>query len=120
MASAMAGGCLGFLIWNFYPAKVFMGDTGSLFLGGLVIALCFGTGMPLLILLIGVIYVVEMASVVIQMTYFKITHGKRIFKMSPIHHHFELSGYTEVQIVVMFSIVTFVGAAAAVLAVVLI
>ncbi len=117
MAAAMAGGCLGFLIWNFYPAKVFMGDTGSLFLGGLVIALCFGTGMPLLVVLIGIIYVIEMASVVIQMTYFKITHGKRIFKMSPIHHHFELSGYSEVKIVVMFSVITLIGSALAVLAV---
>ena len=117
MAAALAGGCLGFLLWNFYPAKVFMGDTGSLFLGGLVIALCFGTGMPLLVVLIGIIYVVEMASVVIQMTYFKITHGKRIFKMSPIHHHFELSGYSEVQIVVRFSIVTAIGSALAILAV---
>lgn len=117
MAAAMAGGCLGFLIWNFYPAKVFMGDTGSLFLGGLVIALCFGTGMPLLVVLIGIIYVIEMASVVIQMIYFKITHGKRIFKMSPIHHHFELSGYSEVKIVVMFSVITFIGSALAVLAV---
>ncbi len=117
MAAAMAGGCLGFLIWNFYPAKVFMGDTGSLFLGGLVIALCFGTGMPLLVVLIGIIYVIEMASVVIQMIYFKITHGKRIFKMSPIHHHFELSGYSEVKIVVMFSVITLIGSALAVLAV---
>lgn len=114
LAAAMAGGCLGFLVWNFYPAKVFMGDTGSLFLSGLVIALCFGTGLPLFILFIGVIYVVEMASVVIQMTYFKITHGKRIFKMSPIHHHFELCGYTEVQIVTAFALVTAAGSALAI------
>ncbi len=114
LAAAMAGGCLGFLVWNFYPAKVFMGDTGSLFLSGLVIALCFGTGLPLFVLLIGVIYVVEMASVVIQMTYFKITHGKRIFKMSPIHHHFELCGYTEVQIVTAFALVTAAGSALAI------
>ena len=116
MASAMAGGCLGFLVWNFYPAKVFMGDTGSLFLSGLIIALCFGTGLPLFVLLIGIIYVAEMASVVIQMTYFKLTHGKRIFKMSPIHHHFEMCGYTEVQIVAAFSIVTAAGSALAILA----
>lgn len=114
LAAAMAGGCLGFLVWNFYPAKVFMGDTGSLFLSGLVIALCFGTGLPLFVLLIGIIYVVEMASVVIQMTYFKLTHGKRIFKMSPIHHHFELCGYTEVQIVIAFSLVTAAGSALAI------
>lgn len=114
LAAAMAGGCLGFLVWNFYPAKVFMGDTGSLFLSGLVIALCFGTGLPLFILLIGIIYVVEMASVVIQMTYFKLTHGKRIFKMSPIHHHFEMCGYTEVQIVTAFALVTAAGSALAI------
>ena len=117
MAAAMAGGCLGFLVWNFYPAKVFMGDTGSLFLSGLVIALAFGTGIPLLVVLIGLIYVVEAASVVIQMTYFKLTHGKRLFKMSPIHHHFELCGYSEVQIVVGFTAVTVLGAALAVFAV---
>jgi len=115
----MAGGCLGFLVWNFYPAKVFMGDTGSLFLSGLVIALCFGTELPLFVVLIGIIYVVEMASVVIQMTYFKLTHGKRIFKMSPIHHHFELCGYTEVQIVVAFAMVTAAGSALAILAAIL-
>ena len=116
-AGAMAGGCLGFLIWNFYPAKVFMGDTGSLFLGGLIIALAFGTGLPVYIVLIGLIYVVEAASVVIQMTYFKLTHGKRIFKMSPIHHHFELCGYSEVQIVVAFTLVTAVASVLAIWAV---
>ena len=120
LAGAMAGGCLGFLVWNFYPARVFMGDTGSLFLSGLVIALCFGTGLPLFVLLIGVIYVVEMASVVIQMTYFKLTHGKRIFKMSPIHHHFELCGYTEVQIVTAFALTTAAGSALAIFAAILI
>ncbi len=120
LAGAMAGGCLGFLVWNFYPAKIFMGDTGSLFLSGLVIALCFGTGLPLFVLLIGVIYVVEMASVVIQMTYFKLTHGKRIFKMSPIHHHFELCGYTEVQIVTAFALTTAAGSALAIFAAILI
>ena len=119
LAAAMAGGCLGFLVWNFYPAKVFMGDTGSLFLSGLVIALCFGTELPLFVVLIGVIYVVEMASVVIQMTYFKLTHGKRIFKMSPIHHHFELCGYTEVQIVTAFALVTAAGSALAIFAAIL-
>ena len=117
MAAAMAGGCLGFLIWNFYPAKVFMGDTGSLFLGGLIIALAFGTGLPVYIVLIGLIYVVEAASVVFQMTYFQLTHGKRIFKMSPIHHHFELCGYSEVQIVVAFTLVTAVASVLAIWAV---
>ena len=114
LSAAVTGGLAAFLIYNFHPAKVFMGDTGSLFLSGLVIALCFGTGLPLFVLLIGVIYVVEMASVVIQMTYFKITHGKRIFKMSPIHHHFELCGYTEVQIVTAFALVTAAGSALAI------
>lgn len=117
MAAAMAGGCLGFLVWNFHPAKVFMGDTGSLFLGGLIIALAFGTGLPLFILLIGIIYVVEMASVVIQMTYFKLTHGKRIFKMSPIHHHYEMCGWSEVKIVAVFTGITALGSALAVWAV---
>ena len=116
MAAAMSGGCLGFLMWNAYPAKVFMGDTGSLFLSGLIIALAFGTGLPLFVVLIGIIYVVEAASVVIQMTYFKITGGKRIFKMTPIHHHFELSGYSEVQIVTAFTLITAAGSALAVFA----
>ncbi len=116
MAAAMSGGCLGFLMWNAYPAKVFMGDTGSLFLSGLIIALAFGTGLPLFVVLIGIIYVVEAASVVIQMTYFKITKGKRIFKMTPIHHHFEMSGYSEVQIVTAFTLITAAGSALAVFA----
>ncbi|MEG1686506.1 MAG: phospho-N-acetylmuramoyl-pentapeptide-transferase [Angelakisella sp.] len=119
LACAMVGGCLGFLVWNFHPAKVFMGDTGSLFLGGIIIALAFGTGLPLFILLIGVIYLIEMLSVVIQRFYFKATHGKRIFKMSPIHHHFELSGWSEMKIVAIFSLITLVGAALAVWAVML-
>ena len=116
LAAAMVGGCLGFLVWNFHPAKVFMGDTGSLFLGGLIIALAFGTGLPLLVLFIGVIYVIEMLSVVIQRVYFKATHGKRIFKMSPIHHHFEMSGWSENKIVAVFSLITLLGSAVAVLA----
>lgn len=117
MAAAMAGGCLGFLVWNFYPARVFMGDTGSLFLSGLIIALAFGTGLPFYVVLIGIIYVIEVGSVVIQMTYFKLTHGKRLFKMSPIHHHFELCGKSEVQIVCAFTLVTVIGSALAILAV---
>lgn len=106
VAAAVAGGCLGFLIWNFYPAKVFMGDTGSLFLGGMFCALAFGTEMPVLIPLIGIIYLAEAGSVIIQRYYFKLTHGKRIFKMSPIHHHFEMSGWSEIKIVTVFSVVT--------------
>lgn len=120
MASALAGGCLGFLMWNFYPAKVFMGDTGSLFISGIVISLAFGTGMPLLVVLIGIIYVIEAGSVLLQRLYFKATHGKRIFKMSPIHHHYEMSGYSEVQITVAFTLVTAVGCGLGVLAVYLI
>lgn len=104
-ASALAGGCLGFLIWNFYPAKVFMGDTGSMFLGGMVVALAFGVDMPVLMLLVGIVYVVEALSVVLQVISFKTT-GKRIFKMSPIHHHFEMCHWSEVKIVSVFSTVT--------------
>ena len=106
VSCSLLGGCLGFLIWNFFPAKVFMGDTGSMFLGGLVACLGFGINEPVLILIVGIIYVVEALSVVIQVSYFKITGGKRIFKMSPIHHHFEMIGFSEVKILVLFSIVT--------------
>ena len=106
LAAATAGGCLGFLIWNFNPAKVFMGDTGSLFLGGMVCALGFGLNLPVLILPIGIIYIVEILSVVLQVTYFKATGGKRLFKMSPIHHHFEMCGWSEGKICAVFSLVT--------------
>lgn len=106
VAAGFAGGCGGFLAWNFHPAKVFMGDTGSMFLGGAVVALGFCMGRPELLILLGIIYVIEAASVVIQVTYFKLTHGKRIFKMSPIHHHFEMSGWSEVKIVAVFSVIT--------------
>ncbi len=105
-AAAVAGGCLGFLVWNFHPAKVFMGDTGSLFLGGIVCAMAFVMDMQLIMLLIGLMYLVEMFSVMLQVTYFKLTHGKRIFRMSPIHHHFEMGGWSEMKIVVVFSAVT--------------
>lgn len=105
MAASLAGGCLGFLLWNFYPAKTFMGDTGSLFLGGYVCALLFGLDKEIFLILIGLVYIVEMFSVILQVTYFKLTHGKRLFKMSPIHHHFEMCGWTEVKIVVVFSII---------------
>ena len=106
--AAIAGGCLGFLVWNFHPAKVFMGDTGSLFLGGAVCAMAFGLDLPILLLPLGIIYLCEMFSVILQVSYFKISHGKRIFKMAPIHHHFEMSGWNEVKIVIVFSSVTFV------------
>ena len=116
MALALAGGCLGFLVWNFHPAKVFMGDTGSLFLGGLVAALGFSAGIPVFLLFMGIIYICEIGSVVLQVISFKST-GKRIFKMSPIHHHYEMSGYSEVKIVFLFSLVTLVGCALAIWAV---
>jgi phospho-N-acetylmuramoyl-pentapeptide-transferase len=106
LSAALVGGCLGFLIWNFNPAKVFMGDTGSLFLGGMVCALGFGLNMPILILPLGIIYLCEILSVVLQVIYFKATHGKRLFKMSPIHHHFEMCGWSEVKICFLFSLVT--------------
>ena len=113
LAVAVAGSMLGFLVWNFHPAKVFMGDTGSMFLGGLVVAMAFGLGLPFLIAMIGIIYLVETLSVMLQVASFKLT-GKRIFKMSPIHHHFEMSGWSEVKIVGVFSLVTAVGCALAV------
>ncbi len=108
LAAAVAGGCLGFLVWNFHPAKVFMGDTGSLFLGGIVCAMAFAVDMPILLLPLGIVYLCEMFSVILQVGYFKLTHGKRLFKMSPIHHHFEMSGWSEVKIVSVFSAVTVV------------
>lgn len=109
LAAALAGGCIGFLIWNHNPAKVFMGDTGSLFLGGMVVALAYAVDCPLILILTGIIYVIEGASDVIQISYFKITHGKRIFKMAPIHHHFEMSGWNEKKIVAVFTTVNIIG-----------
>ena len=104
---ALTGGCLGFLIFNHYPAKVFMGDTGSLFLGGAVSAAAIVLKMPLILVIVGIIYVVEALSVMLQVASFKLT-GKRIFKMSPIHHHFEMCGWREVKIVSVFCAVTVV------------
>ena len=106
MSACCAGAILGFLVWNFHPAKVFMGDTGSLFLGGLVCGLTFAIDMPILLLPLGIIYLCEMFSVMLQVGYFKLTHGKRLFKMAPIHHHFEMCGWKEVKIVAVFSAVT--------------
>lgn len=114
MAAALAGGCLGFLVWNFHPAKVFMGDTGSMFLGGMVVALAFGLRKPVLLLFIGIVYIVETMSDIIQIGSVKLT-GKRVFKMAPIHHHFEMCGWSEVKIVVVFSAVTALGCLIAVL-----
>ncbi len=116
LATAIAGGCIGFAVWNFYPAKVFMGDTGSMFLGGAVIALAYGVSFPLLLVLAGIVYICEAGSVVLQVCYFKLTHGKRIFKMTPIHHHFEMSGFSEIKIVVTFGFVALIGVAAAIIA----
>ncbi|MBR2897319.1 MAG: phospho-N-acetylmuramoyl-pentapeptide-transferase [Oscillospiraceae bacterium] len=104
--SAMVGALAGFLLHNRHPAKMFMGDTGSLFLGGLVCGLAFALDMPLVLLLVGVIYIAETLSVILQVAYFKLTHGKRIFKMTPIHHHFEMLGWSEVKIVLVFAAVT--------------
>ncbi|MGN0666187.1 MAG: phospho-N-acetylmuramoyl-pentapeptide-transferase [Huintestinicola sp.] len=101
-AAALAGGCMGFLVWNLHPAKVFMGDTGSMFLGGCVVAMGFITHQHLLLALMALIYVCEALSVVLQVISFKTT-GKRIFKMSPIHHHFEMCGFSEYKIVITFS-----------------
>lgn len=105
---AAAGGCLGFLVWNLNPAKVFMGDTGSLFLGGLVVGLSFGVGCPVLLIFAGIVYLFEALSVILQVAYFKKTK-KRLFKMSPIHHHFEMSGWKENKIVLVFSTVSLLG-----------
>lgn len=109
LAAAMVGALIGFLFWNANPAKVFMGDTGSLFLGGIVCALAFGVNMPVLLPLMGIIYIAEILSVVLQVTYFKLTHGKRIFKMSPIHHHFEMCGWKENKVCFVFSGVTLIA-----------
>lgn len=111
LAAALAGGCLGYLIWNYYPSKVMMGDTGSMFLGGMVVALAYAIDCPLILVFFGIIYVIEALSDVIQIGYFKITHGKRIFKMAPIHHHFEMCGWKERKIVTVFTLVNMIGCA---------
>ena len=106
ITGAVVGSLLGFLLFNVYPAKVFMGDTGSLALGGFVASSAFMMQIPLFIPIIGLIYLVEVLSVIMQVSYFKATHGKRIFRMAPIHHHFELGGWSETRVVAVFSIVT--------------
>ena len=106
ITGAVVGSLLGFLLFNVYPAKVFMGDTGSLALGGFVSASAFMMQIPLFIPIIGLIYLVEVLSVIMQVSYFKATHGKRIFRMAPIHHQFELGGWSETRVVAVFSIVT--------------
>lgn len=113
VALCFAGGLMGFLVFNAYPAKVFMGDTGALALGGFVAAMAYIMQLQLFLLIIGVVYVWEVLSVMIQVSYFKITHGKRIFKMTPIHHHFELCGWSETKVVAVFTIVTILACALA-------
>ena len=103
---ALFGGLLGFLLYNHHPAKVFMGDTGSLFLGGAVAAMAFACDMPLVLVLVGFVYFCETLSDIIQIGYFKLTHGKRVFKMAPLHHHFEMCGWSEKKVVAVFSFVS--------------
>ena len=104
LPACLVGGLIAYLFYNWHPAKVFMGDTGSLFLGGIVCGLAFALDMPLILILVGFVYIVETMSVILQVGYFKLTHGKRLFKMSPIHHHFEMSGWKEEKVVIVFAL----------------
>ena len=113
LPAVLVGALIAYLFYNWHPAKVFMGDTGSLFLGGIVCGLAFALDIPLILILVGLVYIVETLSVILQVGYFKLTHGKRLFKMAPIHHHFEMCGWKEVKIVLVF---TFVSVAMCVLA----
>lgn len=106
MPAAMIGGLLAYLSLNWHPAKLFMGDTGSLFMGGVVCAMSFALDMPLVLILVGFVYICETLSVILQVSYFKATHGKRLFKMAPIHHHFEMCGWKEEKIVISFASVS--------------
>ena len=106
LPATLVGGLTAYLIYNWHPAKVFMGDTGSLFLGGVVCSMAFALEMPLILILVGFVYICETLSVILQVGYFKLTHGKRLFKMSPIHHHFEMCGWKEEKIVLTFAGVT--------------
>ncbi len=106
LPACLVGGLIAYLFYNWHPAKIFMGDTGSLFLGGVVCALAFALNMPLILLLVGFVYMMEVVSDLIQFAYFRATHGKRFFKMAPIHHHFEKCGWKEVKIVLVFSTVS--------------
>ena len=106
LPASLVGGLIAYLFYNWHPAKVFMGDTGSLFLGGVVCALAFALDMPLILILVGFVYMMETLSVILQVGYFKLTHGKRLFKMSPIHHHFEMCGWKEEKICGIFTGVT--------------
>ena len=113
LPASLIGGLVGYLFYNWHPAKVFMGDTGSLFLGGIVCGLAFALDMPLVLVLVGLVYIVETLSVILQVGYFKLTHGKRLFKMSPIHHHFEMCGWKEIKICFVFSAVSVIMCAIA-------
>ncbi|SFU79879.1 phospho-N-acetylmuramoyl-pentapeptide-transferase [Butyrivibrio sp. M55] len=108
MAAAMMGGLLGYLVYNVYPGKVMMGDTGSLAIGGFVAGISYVMNMPLFIVIVGFIYLIEVVSVIMQVTYFKLTNGKRIFRMAPIHHHFEKGGWSETKVVNVFTTVTII------------
>ena len=108
LPGSLVGGLAAFLIYNWKPAKMFMGDTGSLFLGGAVCGLAFALDMPLVLIFIGIIYIIETLSVILQVGYFKLTHGKRLFKMAPIHHHFEKCGWSEQKIDIIFCTTTIV------------
>ena len=103
LPASLVGGLIAYLFYNWHPAKVFMGDTGSLFLGGVVCALAFALDMPLILILVGFVYICETMSVILQVGYFKLTHGKRLFKMAPIHHHFEMCGWKEEKVVLVFA-----------------
>lgn len=115
LSVSFAGALAGFLLWNLHPARVFMGDTGSLFIGALLTGIAFALNQPFLLIPVGFVYICENLSVILQVCYFKITHGKRLFKMSPLHHHFELCGWSENTIVAVFTLVTVIGSAAALL-----
>ena len=113
VSALMLGSCTGFLVYNAYPARVFMGDTGSLFLGGLAVGAAFLADNPLIVIICGLVYICETASDILQVGYFKLTHGKRLFKMAPIHHHFEQCGWSERKIVAVFTVATVLFCAAA-------
>ena len=106
LPASLTGALIAYLFYNWHPAKVFMGDTGSLFLGGVVCAMAFALDMPLVLIPVGFVYICETMSVILQVGYFKLTHGKRLFKMSPIHHHFEMCGWKEEKIVIVFAAVS--------------
>jgi phospho-N-acetylmuramoyl-pentapeptide-transferase len=108
LPACLVAGLIAYLFYNWHPAKVFMGDTGSLFLGGIVCGLGFALDMPLILILVGFVYIVETMSVILQVGYFKLTHGKRLFKMSPIHHHFEMCGWKEEKVVIIFTLVSLI------------